>query len=99
MQKDLAKKSNIYCFMQTLFMFGPADAAWKKELKDLANDYANFLRWGACLPQNGHDSNIYLLVLDERDYRLEGGHPNPVLNFVHISPFTQNVHIFGLADE
>ena len=48
-----------------VFCFGKLEKEWRSNLKKLLEEYLRFMRTAACLPQNGHDSNIYLLLVDE----------------------------------
>ena len=58
----------------------------------LMNRYASFMKSGACLPQNGHDPNIYLLICNEQKSDLS------LMSLLTIQPFNQAVHVFGSDD-
>ena len=64
-QEQLRKHIFLVCFFDVVFCFGKLEKEWRSNLKKLLEEYLRFMRTAACLPQNGHDSNIYLLLVDE----------------------------------
>ena len=102
-QEALATQLDIDFFMLPLLVFGRHEEHWRFELKELINRYATFLRSAGCLPPNGSNPNIYLLVLDERGFKAHKveneNHHNPVLSLIIISPFNQSAEIHGQKDE